>query len=551
MRSPLSTVMLILMVSVVGCVFYIRCYNQELMYDEVLYEYVWEGDDDVRLWHDGHRFERKVENFNDILTSQIQHYKHANGRSLIHAGEQAFAERKTAFSIVNTCIFLLFILLTGLLCIPRERRYCFVPWLVIFLIFLLFSPDKDEWISPNLAPNYLWPSVLSLASILVWYRLAAGKLKPYCYPLVVLLGFVTGWSHEAFMIGVVGGMALYYVFCYRRFTCRILWLWVPMAVGGLIMLASPGYYLRYMELNGSQASLFGKIATGLAVMSDVWIIWGLILLFLIIVCIRGRKFLRRFWAADGRMACVAMVSLCFTLVAHSAPRSLTAGYVFILCVFFSNLFECKALYSRWVLGGSLVVTVLFLAQQIAVGKDSVINYRYQHDLIERYRKSSDGIVEFREPQYPFYTRPYVKYWDQKLFSHDNIYFKDWNMAYSSGNKMPLFLDSTEYRVFSDPDRFFTEENLVEGGLPIYHSEGGLYYWVRPGEELGDVRLVGKLYPAEFGLPGSLLLKTGYLVAPSLFPDSELLTVDTVNSVQGKRYKIISPKSRKIRSIVKE
>lgn len=134
----------------IGIAFAIRCYDRELIGDELIYQYAWEADDDTTLWSDDHRFDRKVSSFADIWQTQVKHYMKVNGRSLVHSIEQAFTGHMMAFAIINTAVFLFLILMMVRYVAPRNKQDNFMLWLSIYIMMLVFFPFSESlWVSIN------------------------------------------------------------------------------------------------------------------------------------------------------------------------------------------------------------------------------------------------------------------------------------------------------------------------------------------------------------------------------------------------------------------
>lgn len=158
-----------LLMAVVAVVFFVRCYEHEPSGDELLYEYVWEDGDPTDLWMRGHQFINKVSSLEDIYNTQVKHYMLVNGRSLVHAVEQAFTGHKLAFSLVNTGVFLLFVFMIVNFVTGKNRRNRYWVWFsVVTGLLLMFPYEESLWTSVNLGLNYLWPATMSVAMLTIW-----------------------------------------------------------------------------------------------------------------------------------------------------------------------------------------------------------------------------------------------------------------------------------------------------------------------------------------------------------------------------------------------
>lgn len=148
---------------------------------------MWEADDSLSMWTKGHRYERKIGSLADIVQSQKKHYFKANGRTLVHSAEQAMSGRRgfVFFCFFNTAVFLTFIWLV-------VRYTCdAVPWILAVLALLYLMPfQRTLWTSINYGPNYLWPSVLTVALLAAWRRVAAAPRRRGMYVAAAVLAAV-------------------------------------------------------------------------------------------------------------------------------------------------------------------------------------------------------------------------------------------------------------------------------------------------------------------------------------------------------------------------
>jgi hypothetical protein len=81
-----------------------------------VYEYICDGDKQADFWADDKCLE-KVQTFGDVFKSQINHYKHVNGRFIVHTIEQSFCGviGLDTYYVINALMF-------ALLCVYCEHR---------------------------------------------------------------------------------------------------------------------------------------------------------------------------------------------------------------------------------------------------------------------------------------------------------------------------------------------------------------------------------------------------------------------------------------------
>lgn len=533
----------------VTIVFGIRCFYQEPIGDEVCYEYVWETDDPTSLWDENHRFERKVSNFNEIVQSQIIHYKIANGRSLVHAGEQAFTDNLLAFSIVNSLIWVGGILLIGIYCIPSKRRYWFPLWLIIVIILIYLFPVPYLWTSINLAPNYLWPSLLSVIMLLVWDRIETKKLKSRWLPLVILLSAIFGWTHEGFVIGVGGGIFVYYCFNIKKINLQILCLAIPMYVSGAIMVFSPGNIYRFFGDKLDTTGIKDKFINGLVIFGESILFWIFLLCFVFVIYTKGRKYIFDFIYKNLKLSLVIFTSIVFSLFANTLTHSISYVLFFLMLLFLKGLFTQNYIYSNNVLIGSFLIAIIFILNQIFIAHDEIKNFKFQHSVIERYKESESGVVEFNEPKFSFFTTPFIRKWNLneiRAWSKYDI----WNKAYSKGKKSPLFLYPDEYKVISDSGSFFIENNRIPGNANAYRSDDGQWIWIHPSNKMDEKSIQASLYPVDFNHKDNVMFlnRIKFALFPKGYSQHEILYYDTIITTYGPILRVHTPFVRKVSEV---
>lgn len=549
MMKKTDTVFIIILLIITSIVFFIRCYNQESIGDEVLYEYVWEQDDNTNLWDENHRLDRKIRSFDEIVTSQIQHYKYANGRSLVHAGEQAFTDHKIAFSIVNTIIFLLLVFFIIRYCFPGNS-YHFSKWLFVVLILLYCFPNNQIWISINLAPNYLWPAMLSLLVLLCWDYSSKNKAPGFLIPFFIILGLVFGWTHEGYVIGVGGGMFLYYCLNLKDFKGSILWLAIPLWISAIFMIFSPGNINRFFNNGGGNETglnLVGKLSNSLLVLSEAWVLCIFLITFVLLL-LWNKKSKKEFIGNNSRIVYVFLISFLFGLMANTNPHSFTYIILFGFLIISRIINKWGILDNKYSDIVAIFLLIPFTFQQTLIAKDNIANYRFQHRIIEDYKKSHTGIMEYAEPRFSSVSAPWVKRWNLNEI-RQSFPYKNWNKAYHKDTLPPLFLIPEEYLVFSSPDAFFIEKNKIKGEAKVYKSPNGTWAWVKPDEKIEGKQLYAKLKPADlsYEVPLPIRLKWLLLSRGNFFQDITL-EIDTISIGKYKFYKVLTPPILRIDSL---
>ncbi len=550
---PSGRIALIALLTLTAIAFFLRCYYRVPSGDELLYEYVWEKDDSTDLWTPGHEFNRKVSSLSDIIESQVQHYKYANGRSIVHSIEQAFTGHTLLFSILNTAIFLLFTWLIAYYVTLGGDRYrsCFLLWLIIFIALLNLFPLRDSlWVSVNYGLNYLWPATMATGVMVLWDRLAKGELSARWNIPMALLGLIFGWSHEGFVVGVSGGMFLYYCFHIRQFRGQAPVLAVPMWISACVMVFAPGNINRFFHHDDAtdEASMLMKLLNGFDNLLHLWMIWILAIGVIILLAAGKKDAIKVFIRDNSRLLWVFAISFIFSMIANTAPHShtfveLTSLYIILRYVTSRKLPHL----TRTVKIGIYLLGVLFTGHQLLIARDTWRNYEFQTEVVNEYIDSPDGIVHFTPINLYSITKPYIRIW-KSSGAFKFFFFNVYNEVLFNGNKPPLLLEGSDYEAVTAPQNFFTAKNKLPGNAPCYIGEDGKFIWIKPDALSADEKLTGMLYPVDWDHDVQVIVKLKFLLTPGSYPGTERLEIDTINSRWGRAMRIKPLPVRKIKAV---
>ena len=549
MRLSLSKsgIWISLLVIFVAVILFIRDYNHEPQGDEVYYEYVWENDDPTDMWDENHRYERKVSSWSDIWQTQVKHYMRVNGRALIHTTEQAFTGHNVLFCTINTIMFFIFVGLIIYYVAPSGRRDNYFLWLSVIMILILGFPLKSMlWVYINASLNYLWPAVLAMAVLISWERIITGQLKRRYIPFIVLLALVFGWTNELFVVPIAGAMFFYYCFHFRQFRGQVLALAIPMWLTGILLVFSPGNFARYFRDSASGGSaLVSKIVNSVDLMSHAWIFITMTVCTIVLLLIGKKDNVKSFVSNNEMLVTALIVSLCFTGIANSYEQSIIFIELSSMLLILRYICGLEWRMSRLLVGFSVVLTLCFGVHQVVLARDAVSTYRYQHNLIEEFLESPDGMVHYSHAFVSRTSLPYVLTWLPNAFHARTIAHVKTN-----GKKEITLLPDADYMAVSQPDSFFVEKNRLPGNAPLYYGEGGLHYWMKPGILKPGQRLVADLLPLDWSHYEIPVLYRLKILLTHVELDNRMdLEIDTVDSQQfGKLYRVRFPMDRKIKAV---
>lgn len=535
--AVLCIVSLLLFVGTISC---IRSYYRIPSGDEVVYRYVWEEDDNIDLWVNGHRFEREVTTLSEIIQTQTIHYFCVNGRSLVHAIEQAFTNHELFFSIINSVVFLLYVLLIVMyVTATKTQRYWYLLWLAVICgLLYLFPLPHSLWISINWGLNYLWPGCLSVLMLLFWEKIEHGTLESKWNVPLIISALIFGWTHEGFVVGVAGGTFLYYCFNFRKYRGQAIMMTVPMWLTACIMVFAPGNISRFFGRDGNGSPFYLKLNNGFDNNLHLIMIWLLVAGIIYLLVTGHKKQLKDFIISNTRLIYVFCVAFVFSMIANTAPYSHTFTELISMLLIFKYICAypiAKTKYAKYL---AVVLTVVFCTHQVIVAQDTRKVYEYQKVKRAEYINSIDGIVCYDLPHISPLSKRFIREWETSTFT----------LVYGKGKKTARFLSPSEFQALAQPEKFYIPANAMEGDGDVYKSDGGKYMWVKPEAMNDSVSLTAELYPVDWNHNASLLLRVKFALFPEKYENAEKLRVDTLDTRFGKAYIITPPLLRKIKAV---
>lgn len=537
---------------VIGITFFFRCHERVQLRDELLYEYVWEEYDNKDLWEEGHIFLRKINSIGDIIQTQTIHYNLVNGRVIIHAIEQFFSgiAGYTIWSICNSLVLLLFIILIGKYSTERLNKTNPLIWILVALGILYLFPNQSYlWTSNNYAVNYLWPATMAIGLFTIWRAIENNSItiRGGGYISIALLSFIFGWSHEGFSVGFSGGLLLYYCLKYKKFNKKILWIAIPLFIGTLIMCLAPGNIHRFMGDDGSGSSTHGlliKLINGFDNLLTLRI-FGLMTIMMLILLIFNRNTLKIWLKTNAHIVCVLIASLCFSLIANTAPYSFsfTELLSLILLLRLANIIGLFTNQSKTIYSIAFIGAFLICIHQTMVVADQFRLTKYQRQVISNYISSKDGIVEYEPPKLSKLTSPYLL----KIPAQE---YNGLRAAYGKDKPYELLLLNQEMTAVKTPKTYWDNisDNQFPGSAEATHHNGSIIYWLNPAivSAADSVTLVYK--PGETYPQSTLSMRLVNWLFPSRYPTSEREKINRIITSTDTAYYILQPKVRVLQRI---
>ncbi len=458
----------------------------------------------------------RISSVGDVFVSQAYHWRHGHGRNLITAVEQVFsgAWPTGLFYVINTLVWVYSIWLTIWIGVKGRWRGSLWIWLLaVVSYFFLFPGEGDLFTSINYSTNYLWPIAMTLSAYALWRRygdlpFAGNRGKGAALAFVML---ILAWSHEAWCLPMSATLIVWYLWIARSgrrtlgfaMSCGY---WV----GSLILLASPGNYMRtYNEILGPMTEgVWPKIQEMCFSVTYCNIFWVLVLTLAVWGLWRPRRIwdfivATRFWWILGVM------SMAFVMVFHTTERSFT-GVDMVSLVLLLKFIP----YSLKARGEINVNRWPWLAVLLMAGAVALMGYvaRLQRAItaaekegIDYYIADPDGLAVVDYPDIPAWAEPWVRCKLDRPFQRVTINWELFDL-----NKTMKVLNAKEYRLLSQhPEELFSPENRI-GQSPFYTVDGALSAWstdsttcyqfwawdIAPGsfnDPVGPLRKLGRIF----------------------------------------------------------
>lgn len=203
--------------------------------------------------------EKMISSFRELLQSWYHHRScFPNGRASDCASATILITGgKTAFNVLNTLVFVVYLWAFCKLCF---RRFSLAGAAILLLTSIIVNPcitGTVFWVCGAL--NYLWPSI-PLAVVLMGVRKLEKEktLGKHGFVLVCLCSFLCGAFHEGLGCTLGGAMVLYWVIQRSKgnsLPVAYLWMMVIVGLGTLIPLTAPAMWSRLGVRSGGNETL--------------------------------------------------------------------------------------------------------------------------------------------------------------------------------------------------------------------------------------------------------------------------------------------------------
>ena len=493
-----------------------------------------------------HQLDERIDEVEDIFTSQLWHYEYINGRSIIHSLLQLLfllTTCKPLINIINAIVWIVLALAIVKNTVPKAH-YKPIYWLLAVMALRFALPagyNLPMWIAGNF--NYYWTSLYALI-ILGLY----GKASPDCpkrlYPIYAFLALLVGWSHESLAVGI--SIALITDVCLRkeRNTLHIL-MCTACCIGCAIMVSAPGNYRRF---DIADVTPTVTLIRTVSVLLQSRLFYVVILL--LPVGLARRKEATLQFIRQQRINLVAMMgNLAFCAFVGAGERALFFSEFFALLVIMSYI---TTFYHEYLSRGlSIVLLVLFVAYEAIFARDWNNLYKEVNRAISEFASnpSLDHVVS-KEVNPSLLTTSFIETSDERWE------FYEYRSLSHLHNGDFRILPLSVYEAVQSGN-LITTDNRLEGGLPFYTNDkidwlvmpcdtippGGEYTYLLypPSLQDPDLTLLGKLRRTI--APGSLPVTYDETENYSSHPDKPYL-------IDNKYYIVLKkPPHQRVKSVI--
>lgn len=233
---------------------------------------------------------------------------------------------KTAFSVANTMMMGLFILLFHRLAIgqwlPRTRQ---IAWQIGLIFLILCKGESYLWCAGSC--NYLWAGTATLAFYGLWLKLESQRPSPLMLGLAIPFAYYCGWIQEAFSLPMCFALGIYSLARLRKVTLVKVLIGCAYLAGTLVLSIVSARRLTTVVPFSWSNLLMTEIKIAVAAKG----VWALLILFL---C--QRKKLHFLTQNAFPLLIVTGSLLMISVIGFNGERSLWAANLFALLIVAKN-----------------------------------------------------------------------------------------------------------------------------------------------------------------------------------------------------------------------
>lgn len=442
----------ILLIIISGIIFYILNHFTPLYSDDWHYNFIYGT------------FEN-INNLSDIIKSQYIHYFKVNGRFIPHFIVQLFDGilGKELFNIFNTIAFIFFLLLSTHF-VKDEYKTPYLPLFLILILCFFSIPSFNNcflWMSG--ACNYLWvANILLLFNILLFKQI---NNRIY-YPILFIIGIISGWTNEAFVIGLSIGYLLYFIIEKIKPTLSQISLLSGFYIGVALLVISPGSIHRALQgsdISFSITTTLHNLISSLLNMNNIRLLPIFIIILLYSTYKRKIQF-KQFINDNIIWITTIFVTFIFVLFTKHSSGHSRFGFEF-----FSLLLTIKLLsnfninkYLILLCHGLLLITIMYVI------KFSYINYHEYQNCINQIKNINNNIILTHEMKCPScFERLIIRFIDgESTESYNGFMNQTWIANRYKKSSLVFIPQSLYIQIINIPQKF-NNQFYTTDNLPVY------------------------------------------------------------------------------------
>ena len=311
-----------------------------------------------------------------------------------------------------------------------------------------------------------------------WNKLRNGTSKSkISLVLMPIIGFVAGWSHEAFAISLSVVTFIFYSFNYKEFTNKVALLVLPLWVGTGFMVLAPGNFIRLQNNTFGNDILIYLSHYPLAIK-----LLPMMFVVVLVLCLKRQINIKKFAVNNKILIGLFSTSLLFVLILGVVPcRTYTAVELFSLLLIVelikvANVNKMRILqYEKPI---CIVLTLMFIVHQSFICHASVKENEIQDAFLNQYVKSEDGIAIYDYNDYGALINPFVRHFELEIGDNPGFKFhkESLELYYTREKKRLVPISSADYELISNFSKCLKENDNIKYSGPFYSIEGCNYAW---------------------------------------------------------------------------
>lgn len=438
-----------------------RSYFYEPISDDLIYGFFLDEEFGSKYYSE------RIEGIGDVLRSQYNEWFNHSGRFLLHTITQMFAGvwGRTWFSIFNAIVFFLTAFCFYQYIPARDGGRGLLPAIIIVIVLLYLCPAHGIWIIA-VSLNYLWPMPVVICYLMVLKKQIRGNVesttKPWVKLLYAVLGFITGFTQEVFILPLC--IATFIIFVRRivrrrRLGSSLLVLISSLWLGSALVGLAPGTLLRGGGLMHNPVLM---VYVGLKMLLTQEIFWCAVIVVLI-SCVRKVWRDRLIETCRLELVCIA-VAVAFAVIAHTTNNSFIGVqfYSFLLLLILPSVFWQKRnplLPQKAVNFLTYVLFFVFVVHQVLLVREYARFRDHNHSVIEKYITSPDGIVVAEQLTSHWILRPYLRDFVYNLTKGQYGWWEAYTIQVAYGS------EDKKIRIFSPEAVKNLKEGLTRPSIP--------------------------------------------------------------------------------------